>query len=129
MSALIAELSGIQAVSRKSVQQFLSSVLGISISTGAIQKMIDRVSDAIEPAYERIGQVAHGDSSAISTRPAGLRPANCTGYGCDGSASIALYLVHPRRSREAFNELIRQWHGILASDNYSVYLQKLGNQR
>jgi hypothetical protein len=35
MSALIAELSGMQAVSRKSVQQFLSSVLGISISTGA----------------------------------------------------------------------------------------------
>ena len=62
MSALIAELSGMQAVSRKSVQQFLSSVLGISISTGAIQKVIDRVSGAIEPAYERIGQVAHGDS-------------------------------------------------------------------
>ena len=62
MSALIAELSGMQAVSRRSFQQFLSSVLGISISTGALQKVIDRVSEAIEPAYERIGQVAHGDS-------------------------------------------------------------------
>jgi transposase len=39
----------------------------------------------------------------------------------DGSASIALYLVHPCRSCEAFNELIRKWQGILASDNYSVY--------
>ena len=33
--------------------------VGIFISTGAIQKVIDRVSDAIELAYKRIGQVAH----------------------------------------------------------------------
>ena len=50
MSALIAELSGMQGVSRKAVQQFLSSVLEVSISTGAVQKVIDRVSNAIEPA-------------------------------------------------------------------------------
>ena len=62
MSALIEELSGLQTVSRKSAQHFFISVLGISISTGATQKVIDRVSDAIESACERIGQVAHGDS-------------------------------------------------------------------
>ena len=121
MSALIAELSGMQAVSRKSVQQFLSSVLGISISTGAIQKVIDRVSDAIEPAYERIGQVAHGDSVGYIDETSWFKAGKLHWLWVMVTAGVALYLVHPRRSREAFNELIRQWQGILVSDNYSVY--------
>jgi transposase len=121
MSALIAELSGMQAVSRKSVQQFLSSVLGISISTGALQKVIDRVSEAIEPAYERIGQVAHEDSVGYIDETSWFKAGKLHWLWVMVTASVALYLVHPRRSREAFNELIRQWQGILVSDNYSVY--------
>jgi hypothetical protein len=37
------------------------------------------------------------------------------------TSGVALYLVHPNRSREAFNELVRHWQGILVSDNYRVY--------
>jgi transposase len=109
MSALIAELSGMQAVSRKSVQQFLSSVLGISISTGALQKVIDRVSEAIEPAYERIGQVARTDSVGYIDETSWFKAGRRHWLWVMVTAGVALYLVHPRRSREAFNELIRQW--------------------
>jgi transposase len=49
-NALVAELSGMQAVSRQAVQQFLNSVVGLPISTGATQKIIDRVSGATEAA-------------------------------------------------------------------------------
>ncbi len=61
MSALIAELSGMQETSRQGIQQFSSSVLRVSISTGAIQKVIDRVSEAMLPGYEKIGQTARCD--------------------------------------------------------------------
>jgi hypothetical protein len=37
------------------------------------------------------------------------------------TALVALYLVHPNRSRKAFNELVRNWQGVLVSDNFSVY--------
>jgi transposase len=121
MSALIAELSGMQAVSRKSVQEFLSSVLGLSISTGAIQKVIDRVSSAIEPAYEQIGQVARADSVGYIDETSWFKTGKLHWLWVMVTAGVALYLVHPRRSREAFNELIRQWQGILVSDNYRVY--------
>ena len=42
LSALIAELSGIEGSSRQVVQGFCQSVLGFPISTGAIQNVIDR---------------------------------------------------------------------------------------
>ena len=61
MSAFIADLSGMQGISRQGGQQFLSSVLGVSISTGAIQKVIDRVSKAMLPSCDKIGQKARSD--------------------------------------------------------------------
>jgi transposase len=128
MSALIAELSGMQAVSRQAVQQFLSSVLGLSISTGAIQKIIDRVSGAIEPAYEQIGQVARTETVGYIDETGWFKTGKLHWLWVMATVNVALYLVHPRRSREAFNELIRQWQGILVSDNYRVY-QKWVNHR
>ena len=128
MSALIAELSGMQGVSRCAVQQFLGSVLGVSISTGAIQKVIDRVSCAIEPAYERIGQVARSESVGYIDETSWFKAAKLHWLWVMVTASVALYLVHPRRSREAFKELICHWKGILVSDNLRVY-QDWVNQR
>jgi len=128
MSALIAELSGMQGVSRLAVQQFLSSVLGVSISTGALQKVIDRVSNAIEPAYEQIGQVARSESVGYIDETSWFKAAKLHWLWVMVTAGVALYLVHPRRSREAFKELVRHWQGILVSDNFRVY-QDWVNQR
>ena len=58
LSAFIAEMSGIKAMSRNDVKNLCQSVLGFPISTGAIQKVIDRSSAAIEPIYQRIGSAA-----------------------------------------------------------------------
>jgi transposase len=128
MSALVAELSGMQAVSRQAVQQFLSSVLGLPISTGAIQKIIDRVSRATEPAYEQIGQVARQESVGYIDETSWFKAGKLHWLWVMATSDVALYLVHPNRSREAFNELIRHWQGILVSDNYRVY-QKWVNRR
>src|SRR5262252_6226911 len=37
------------------------------------------------------------------------------------SDSAAFYMIHPRRSKEAFAALIDDWAGILVSDGYGVY--------
>ena len=37
------------------------------------------------------------------------------------SDRVAFYLIHPRRSKEAFAALIDDWAGILVSDGYGVY--------
>jgi transposase len=58
MTAVIAELARNHGDSRTIIQSFCASVLGLSISLGAIQKVLDRVSEAIKPHYEVIGEQA-----------------------------------------------------------------------
>ena len=70
MTAFIAELAGGQGDSRTMIQNVCSSVFNFPISLGAIQKVIDRASQAILPHYEAIGdqarkqEVNHVDESS-----------------------------------------------------------------
>ena len=58
LSALIAEMSGIQGNSRETVLNFCKSVLNFPISKGGIQRIIDRVSEALKPVHDKIGDIA-----------------------------------------------------------------------
>jgi transposase len=103
-------------------------VLGVPISTGAVQKVIDRVSNATRPAYEKIAQVARNESVGFVDETSWRQGKDLHWLWVMASLNVALYLVHPRRSWEAFEALIQDWQGILVSDNYRVY-QKWVNQR
>lgn len=121
LTAFIGEVGGIQGNSRCTVQQLCSSVFNVPISKGAIQKVIDRVSEAIKPHYEAIGSMA---------RKAKVNYIDETSWFMNGalmwlwtmvSTSVAFFMIHPNRSKEAFLALIRDWEGILVSDGYGVY--------
>ncbi len=121
LTALIGEIAGIQGNSRTTIQQFCSSVLGIPISRGAIQKVIDRVSQAIAPYYQAIGRTA---------RQVKVNYIDETSWFINGSlmwlwamvnTRVAYFMIHPKRSKEAFAALIDNWTGILVSDGYGVY--------
>lgn len=121
LTALIGEMSGIQGASRETVQEFCRSVLGIAISKGAIQKVIDRLSEAIRPHHGAIRAVAHrGEVGYVDE----------TGWRNWGSLEwlwtmvgtrVAHFMVHPRRSAEGFEALVDQWQGVLVSDGFGVY--------
>jgi transposase len=120
-SALVAELSGIQGISRQAVEDFIENVFAVPISTGAIQKVIDRVSEALAPVHQAIGAsvrrapVNHVDET--SWQQAGVLKWLWTMTNC----LAAFFIVHSNRSRKAFEALIENWTGILVSDNYPLY--------
>jgi transposase len=121
LSALIVELAGIHGDSRRGAQDFLSSVFGLPISQGAIQKIIDRAKEAVLPHYDAIGMVSrhapvnHIDETSWKTK------------GClkwlwvMTSAVAAFFIIHRNRSRTAFEELAGAWEGVLVSDGYALY--------
>jgi len=126
LSALIAEMAGTQADSRSTIQTFCTSVLGFPISLGAIQKVIDRVSQALELPYKMI---------AAQVRQAKVNHIDETSWHKNGvlmwlwvmaNKTSALFMIHSRRSWEAFQELICDWNGILVSDGYRVYCKWVG---
>jgi transposase len=59
LTGCIGEMAGIVGARRSAVQALCASVFGIPLSTGAIQKMVDRVSTALLPHYTALADVAH----------------------------------------------------------------------
>lgn len=130
LSALIAEVSGIQGNSRETVQSFCQSVLGFPISIGAIQNVLDRASMATAPHYEAIrdaaheAEVNHVDETSWKNED---KPNSWLWVLCN--SVVALFMVHPSRSKEAFEKLIGAWMGLLISDNYLVYQNWVGRRQ
>jgi transposase len=120
-SALMGELAGTYGNGRRMVQTFCASVLQVPISLGAIQKVLDRVAQAIEPHYTAIAtQARQAPVNYIDETPWFLTHA-LHWLWVMASDTVAFYMIHPHRSKEAFAALIDDWAGILVSDGYGVY--------
>jgi transposase len=120
-SALMGELGGTYGNGRRMVQTFCASVLQVPISLGVIQKVMDRVAQAIEPHDTAIAaQARHAPVNYIDETPWFLTH-TLQWLWVMVSDSVAFYMIHPRRSKEAFAALIDDWAGLLVSDGYGVY--------
>lgn len=121
LSAFVAELSGLNGMSRSEVKRLCGSVLGLPISTGAVQNIIDRVSLAIEPAYKAIGQIARSAKCNYIDETSWYKRHSLHWLWAMVNDRVAFYRVDPKRSKEAFKRLIEDWQGILVSDGYGLY--------
>ncbi len=128
LSALIAEVSGVQGNSRETVRTFCQSVLGFSISSGAIQKVIDRASEALSPAYDKLGEITRNSEANYIDETSWFQNGSLNWLWVMVNRIAAYFMIHKNRSKEAFLALIQNWEGILISDNYSTY-QKWANLR
>lgn len=128
LSAFIAERSGIHGDSRESVQSFCASVLDFPISIGAIQRVIDRSSQAIKPVYERIGSMARQIKINHIDETSWFQSGKLKWLWTMVNTAVAFFMVHPNRSKDAFMALIDDWNGILVSDNYGVYVKWMKRQ-
>ncbi len=128
LSAVIAELSGSHGASRLTVQDFCQSVLGVPISTGGIQRIIDRVSGAIEPIHTEIGNQARKAAVNGVDETSWLQSGKLKWLWTMVNEAVSFFMIHPNRSKQAFDQLIADWKGILISDNYGVYVNWV-NQR
>jgi transposase len=128
LTALIGELSGSQRCSRRSVKEFIESVLGIPISVGGIQLCVDRVSQAILPYYEAIAARARSWKVNHLDETSWYQHGVLMWLWVMANTTVAFFSVKASRSKAAFEELIGHWAGILVSDNYGVY-RKWAHQR
>jgi transposase len=121
LTALIGELSGGQRDSRTAVQEFCTSVLGLPISRGAIQRVVDRVSDAITPHYKAIAEKARGAPVNYIDETAWYQHGVLAWLWVMVNTTVALFKVQTSRNQAAFEALVERWAGIVVSDGYGVY--------
>jgi transposase len=120
-TALIGELSGTQRGSRTAVQEFCASVLRVPISRGAIQRAVDRVSEAIGPHFEAIATQARTAKVNYIDETAWYQHGVLAWLWVMVNTTVALFTVQTSRSKAAFEALVERWAGILVSDGYGVY--------
>jgi transposase len=121
LSALIGELAGTYGNGRRMVQTFCASVLQVPLSLGAIQKVLDRVTQAIAPHYEAIAQQARRAPVNYIDETPWFLTNTLHWLWVMASDTVAFYMIHAHRSKEAFAALIDDWEGLLVSDGYGVY--------
>jgi transposase len=107
--------------SRSAVQDLCASVFSMALSKGAIQKMVDRVSEAIGPHYTAIGEVARTSLANYIDETSWLTHGDRQCLWVMANPVVAYFQIHPTRSKAAFVQLIGDWTGILVSDGYGVY--------
>ena len=121
LTALIGEIAGTHGTGRRTIQTFCASVLQVPLSLGAVQKMLDRVAQAIEPHYSAIAQHARQAPVNYIDETPWFLTTTLQWLWVMASDTVAFYMIHPHRSKEAFAALIDDWAGILVSDGYGVY--------
>jgi transposase len=91
------------------------------MSVGAVQRCVDRVSQALLPHYEAIG------ARARRVRVNHLDETPWYQHGVLAclwvmvNHTVAFFSVKASRSKAAFEEMIGHWAGILVSDGYGAY--------
>ena len=128
LTAFIGELSGIKGMSRNDVKQVCNSVLGIPIATGTIQKIVDRTSQALVPVYDYIGQIARSYWCNYIDETSWFKENDLHWLWAMVNERVAFYRIDPHRSKEAFEQLVKDWEGILVSDGYGLYRKWINRQ-
>src|SRR6266568_6546675 len=119
-------MDGSQGDSRTIIQNFCSSVLGFSVSPGAIQKVLDRASAAIAPHYEAIGAQARMAAVNNVDETSWRTKNDLCWLWVMANKAVSFFMIQKRRNRDAFKALIKEWNGILVSDGYRVYTDWVG---
>jgi transposase len=120
-SALVGELAETYGNGRRMVQTFCAAVLRVPMSLGAIQKVLARVTQALDPYYAAIARRARHAPGNDIDETSWFLTNTLQWLWVMASETVAFYMIHPHRSKAAFAALIDDWSGILVSDGYGVY--------
>lgn len=120
LTAHIGELS--IGNSRGWVQSFCLSFLGVPISRGAVQRCLDRVSEALIPHYEQISELARKVKVNFIDETPWFQNGTLMWLWVMANHRVTFFKVQASRSKAAFEALVDKWAGILVSDGYGVYV-------
>lgn len=122
LQATAAMLTGRYRLSRRETQQLLEDLWGVKISVGALSKLEEATSRALEGIVDDVAQ---------SVKRAGVVNMDETVWREDNARAwlwtavtewVSLFHIDPRRSGDVVERLVGdEFRGVLGSDRYSAY--------
>lgn len=122
LAATMSTLSGRYHLSKRQVQEALSSILGVDIGLGSVSNVEQRVSQAIAPAYHEAVEVVQS-SAVVNADETGWREATCRSWlWSAATADLAVFQIHHSRGADAARRLLSDdFSGALISDRWGAY--------
>ena len=121
LQAILAVLAGAYRLSKRTAQEVVRDLFGVTLSVGAISELEARTSEALRPAHEEAAQalaaaaVVHADETSWSKR------GRSRWLWVHLSKSIVRFLIRPGRGMNVAKELLAAFEGIVVIDGYTGY--------
>lgn len=122
MTALIAFLKGACHMSYTTIQRFFKEICGLELSTGMLCKAAQKVSPAMEPAYEQLaGQLPK--EKQIGVDETGHHDNGKLHWTwCFDTDTYTLFKIDPSRSSAVLIEMLGDdYAGVIGADYYGAY--------
>ena len=121
LQAVTSLLTGVYRMSKRTAQEVLSDLFGVSMALGSVSACEQTVSQALaEPVaearkYAQGQQVGHADETGWTER-------RCRAWlWVLATALVTVFQIHRRRNTEAAQALLGTFSGILVSDRWAAY--------
>lgn len=121
LQAVLAVCSGAYHLSKRNIEQLALDFFGVEISLGAISELEEQTSVALEPSTHEAASYIAAQPAAHADETGWLQRSERAWLWVVATASMARFIVHPRRTAAVAKELLRDFLGILVSDQYSGY--------
>ena len=128
LSATLSFLSGVLHASRRSIEEFVETVLGVPIALGTVSNLEQEMSDALAPAHAEAQQAVQ-QAAAKNVDETGWKQAGKKRWLWGAATAwVACFVITPTRGAVGLAALLgKKIKGIISSDRWSVYGQlKLG---
>jgi len=124
LMGLLANLTGVLHVAKREAIQLIKDLYGVDMGVGSVPNVEERVSEALDPIYDRIHKFVMGHTFCTHFDETGWRNKGKRHYVWLATCQqAAVYRIDRYRSSEAFQRLIGQekWTAPAVTDRYGVY--------
>lgn len=131
LSSLIVYQKGVCHMSYTTIQKFLDDVLGLSVSTGQLAKVVQKASLALGPCHAEL-QAALPEQGVLNVdetgHPEGGKRHWTWGFHVPGPTGFTWFHIDPSRSAEVLEQFLGEtFSGVLGCDYYSAYRKFLSD--
>ena len=122
LHAHVAVLAGVCRLSREKIVELLGECYGIELSTGAVDKMLRRVSRVLHDPWRELHEAIKTAEAVHADETTWLCKADPCWLWTATTAALVCYRIDPRRTQEAAKRLLGEdFGGFVTSDRYVGY--------
>jgi transposase len=114
-------LTGCYRLSKRTAQEILSDLFGVSMALGSVTSCEQTISQAVAPAVDEARRYVEGQGVGHADETGWRERRRRAWLWVLATALVTVFLIHRRRNRDAAKALLGSFAGTLVSDRWVAY--------